>query len=959
MSKKKKSQSHPDAQHLTKQLTDHTSLETLFLPTFNCLKECLYDVIKTQAGIPFFEIFETVLEKAHACRAEKNNDFSDLTTTIQSLSNTDCGRLIKSLNLFFQLSNLAEDHYRDSVNQARRHDATTLYPNTLRELVAVAKKNNIDRATFLAILEKIDLSLVWTAHPTETTTMSQITRFQALIDCLQDLDKPHFKMQLTDQIKRHITLLWQSDALHQDRIHVLDEIRRNLYYIETTLIDVVPRILDDFAYQIAETYNLHRHEIELPPFLFFNLWSGGDRDGNPYVTAQMTQYALCLQRRTILRAYLNQINILLKDFSLSSDCINISQELAQNLKTEALLFPQFSEISQRLNPQEPYRRKCDFMRIKCEHNLALIDHYSESIGLGKTLVGYSPSSDSLNANIHYASMNDLLADCYLIKHSLNQHHSNLVSLGSLQKLIDMITTFEKLYLDIRQHAQRHKQCIHECFQHIKLNPSTKTYNSLLYSELINPRPMGYKQFFSSLSQSAQEVFNTLELIRDPQACFSETIIRSYIISMTQSTADIYGLMLLFKDVGLLQISNKKVTLAMLDIVPLFETLTDLNNAESIMEHLFNDSLYRSYLQKRQNIQEIMLGYSDSNKDVGPLCSQITLLDVQERLLKLAKKHGITLRFFHGRGGSISRGGGPMNESIRALPSGTLSHLKITEQGEKISLNYLNKGIAYRHLEQVIHAVVYRHIHDDFASKKPQSPMKKDASILNYLSQSSRETYEELVKHHPDFNLFFHDVTPIDLIEYSTIGSRPSKRIDIASKDTDLTTVYRAIPWVFSWMQTRLLISGFYGIGTALEKTHSLYGRDRLQHWYQTWPFFYNIMQNLQMVLLKANMPIAQCYLSLANHPDKALKIFELIIHEFELCKKNVSLIINNQELMYKTPKIRDRILRRNPFVDPLNILQIQLLHQWRTTSDLNKKSILLTQLGETINGITAGVRNFG
>jgi len=379
-----------------------------------------------------------------------------------------------------------------------------------------------------------------------------------------------------------------------------------------------------------------------------------------------------------------------------------------------------------------------------------------------------------------------------------------------------------------------------------------------------------------------------------------------------------------------------------------------------MRSLFEDPFYRSYLAKRDDVQEIMLGYSDSNKDVGPLTSQITIMHVQQDLQTCAQEFGITLRFFHGRGGSISRGGGPMNESIRALPSGTLTHLKITEQGEKISINYLNRGIAYRHLEQVIHAVIYHHIQDDDTNTNVILN-SDDKAILNLLTDTSRKKYEALVKHQPGFKAFFHDVTPIDLIEYSTIGSRPAKRTTVITEDCDLTTVYRAIPWVFSWMQTRLLISGFYGIGTALNRVQHNYGHSTLESWYKNWPFFHNLIQNLQMVLLKANMPIAETYMNLATNHNLATAIFQDIQDEYKLCLNYVLQLIKQKELMYKNPKIKGRILRRNPFVDPLNILQVQLLQQWRSSLDLdpNKKDALLKQLGETVNGITAGVRNFG
>ena len=961
MSCKKKNPNATPAQKELASLLDKTSIESIFLPTFDYLKEQLFAVIKTQAGLDFFSIFETVLDKAHACRQQKNTDFSILVTYIKTLSSENCSLLIKSLNLFFQLSNLAEDQYRVSVNQARRLEKNAIYPNTFKELLQFAKTKGVDLTTFLGYLEKIDLSLVWTSHPTETTTMSHITSFQAIIDLIQTINNTPLNQKVADHIKRHITLLWQSEDVQKDRIKVIDEVRRNLYYLETTLFQVVPEILDDFAYLIADTYNVKRSDIQLPSFLFFNLWSGGDRDGNPYVTAQMTQYALCLQRRNTLRRYLALVNQLLKEFSLSSNKVSINAALAANLRDEESSFPHFSDISQKLNPQEPYRRKCDLMRLKLEHNLALLEQFSASIGLGKTLVGYSPQSASITAGPHYKTMDALLADCYLIKESLAEHDSSLVSLGSLQTLIDTILTFENLYLDIRQHSEVHHSCIKECFEHIDLQAKKKSdYSFLLHTELIHNRTMGYTSFLAKLSNTSQELFNTLDLIKNPAYCFSDNPIRSYIISMTQSKDDIYGLMLLFKEVGLLQVSNRCIDHAMIDIVPLFETLTDLNSAVSIMRSLFEDPFYRSYLAKRDDVQEIMLGYSDSNKDVGPLTSQITIMHVQQDLQACAQEFGITLRFFHGRGGSISRGGGPMNESIRALPSGTLTHLKITEQGEKISINYLNNGIAYRHLEQIIHAVIYHHIQDDNTNTNVILN-SDDKAILHLLADASREKYEALVKHQPGFKAFFHDVTPIDLIEYSTIGSRPAKRVNVITEDCDLTTVYRAIPWVFSWMQTRLLISGFYGIGTALDRVQHDYGLSTLEDWYKNWPFFHNLIQNLQMVLLKANMPIAATYMSLAHDQKTAHTIFTTIQEEYDLCLKHILRLIHEKELMYKNPKIRGRILRRNPFVDPLNILQVQLLQQWRSSLDLDphKKDALLKQLGETVNGITAGVRNFG
>ncbi|MHA2276813.1 MAG: phosphoenolpyruvate carboxylase, partial [Candidatus Kariarchaeaceae archaeon] len=483
----------------------------------------------------------------------------------------------------------------------------------------------------------------------------------------------------------------------------------------------------------------------------------------------------------------------------------------------------------------------------------------------------------------------------------------------------------------------------------------------LVNELNNSRPLGVRSFLHTCKHDTKELFETLSVARESIELFSEDAIEAYVISMTKDEIDILSLMLLLKESDLITIENNVVNRACIDIVPLFETKEDLQNASEVMERLFAMKLYRSYIEARNNVQEIMIGYSDSTKDVGYLQSNFRLLNVQQQLIEVAAKFNIRLRIFHGRGGSISRGGGPTHKAILSQLPGTLAKMKITEQGEVIGWNYANPAIAYRHLEQIISALIFRTVVDFKTPIIENSAYPKDEFVLQFqnLADKASEIYESMVKHNPDFIEYYLQFSPLDIIERATIGSRPSRRTSADVKEIDSL---RAIPWIFSWMQTRLLFPGYFGVGTALEWFTNNHGIEVLQKMYNEWPYFNSIVNNLQMVCLKADMHIAENYLDLVStNKDRAAEIFEIIKSEYHKTKNSLLQITQSENLLGNSPDIRNSIMRRNPYIDPLNLIQVELLKQWRKLGkpeDLDPQGVQRALL-LTLNGIASGLRNTG
>ncbi len=697
----------------------------------------------------------------------------------------------------------------------------------------------------------------------------------------------------------------------------------------------------------------------------FGSWVGGDRDGHSGVTAKVTIQTILLQKRLCLRKYLTSVRILIQDISSSINQTKISKELEISIENDSKIFTEFSSKTKKLNQLELYRRKLDFIRLKIINTLENVEDKAEQVGLGRTLVATDTSTQLVQSSYHYIHPNDFLEDLLLIDNSLRQNKGDIIANGRLSLLITKVRIFgfHLAPLDIRQHAEVHNNAIDDIFHYIDLPKYTeldkKGKIKVLLDELKNNRPLGITSYFESYSETTKELISTMNVIRDSLNTISSRAIESYIISMTRNEADIYLLLLLLKETKLVVIEDNKVSSASLDLVPLFETRDDLLNSAMVMDNLFSNTLYRSLISVRGDIQEVMIGYSDSTKDVGYLLSNYRLIVAQQELVKVAEKHKIQLKIFHGRGGSISRGGGPTHKAVLSQPHGTVFKTKITQQGEVIGWNYSNPEIGRRHLEQIISSMITRSINDTklLEAKNPAYLSKENMYNFELLAEYSGRYYEKLVKNNSDFIKFYMEFTPLDVIERATIGSRPSRR---TKSDVQNIESLRAIPWIFSWMQTRLIFTTYYGVGSAFKEFEEKNEFSILVNLYQTWPYFTSLIDNLQMICLKVDLQIAEQYLKLSNSKN-GKEMFQVIKDEYNRTVKYILLISTSKSLMEKTPDIQNSIKRRNPYIDPLSLIQIDLLQTWREIKNDEETDNLetLRQLLQTVNGIAAGLRNTG
>ncbi|TFG94294.1 MAG: phosphoenolpyruvate carboxylase, partial [Calditrichales bacterium] len=668
--------------------------------------------------------------------------------------------------------------------------------------------------------------------------------------------------------------------------------------------------------------------------LKFGSWIGGDRDGHPFVTEELTRQTLRLHREEILRLYMQELNGIYEELSTSALIKGASPALQQSIISEQAVLKIPPTDYKLRESTEVYRAKLYLIHKRLENTLT------------GTALGYVDASA-------------FRADLMLMVESLQENDGELIIRNILTPFIQKVDTFgfHFVRLDIRQNARLIKEAAIEILDTAlpEANYPNMDENEkirFLTREILNPRPL--TNAFSNLSEPTLKVINELALIRFAHLHISAEAADDYIISNCASASDVLQVLLLATEVGLITVEHDRLIDSQLNILPLFETIGDLRNSKNIMTQLYSNPVYIQQLQLRKGVQKIMLGYSDSNKDGGIVTSNFELYTAQIRLSDISVKYKINLEIFHGRGGSISRGGGPVYESILAQPENTINgRLKITEQGEMISSKYLMPDNAINNLAAITSAVLLKTFRQ---AKKPAS-RQYDAFIRKFepVSQFAFEQYRSLLEH-GHFLEYFRSVTPIDIIEKIEIGSRPPAR-----RNRHEINALRAIPWVFSWTQNRQTISGWYGFGYAIEKAlgSAQLSLEDLQEMYQRWPFFTTLIQNIEMVLMKTDMMIAAEYLALNDKPY-IREIFSLIGEEYERSVANLLKITGENELLEKNPILKRTLLLRNPYLDPINYIQVELIDKYRRKGvSQSEKRELLHVLRSSVNGIAAGIRNTG
>ena len=896
---------------------------------------------------------------------------------VESLDLHEATTAARAFALFFQLINIVEqDHEQEqtSIYRVSPINSETEYPvGTFRWLFPELKKLNVPPRQIQKILDNLDIRLVFTAHPTEIVRHTIREKQRTIAKMLKELDRLiGFKgdelapqaialnweaASLQEQIAEEIRLWWRTDELNQIKPTVLDEADYTLHYFEEVLFDAIPVLYDRIASAVSSTFP----KLKLPRYDFckFGSWVGSDRDGNPYVTPEVTWQTACYQRNLVINKYIKSVDHLSRLLSLSQSLSDVSQDLLDSLGDDQIHLPEVYEKYSIKFRQEPYRLKLAYVKKRLERTRDRNQKLRHS--------GWQASEMELSTQGQehqlYTHVSEFLAELKLIQASLIETKLNPKPLENLIRQVD-VYGFHLAHLDIRQESTQHSNTIGEIAETLQLLP--KPYDDLsesekvewLTQELKTRRPMIPAKL--NFSAKTNEIIETFRMVAKVQQEFSVDICNNYVISMNRSVSDILEVLLLAKEAGLYDPATGKGSLS---IAPLFETVEDLQSAPPIMTELFELPLYRAYLESHDHLQEVMLGYSDSNKDSGFLSSNWEIYKAQRALQDVCQKYQVDLRMFHGRGGSVGRGGGPTYEAILAQPGRSIEgRIKITEQGEVLASKYSLPEIALYNLETIATAVIQ-------AALLPSSTDTLDCWLdtMEGISVRSRQVYRQLIYEQPNLVEFFHQVTPIEEISQLQISSRPARR---AGK-RDLASL-RAIPWVFSWTQSRFLLPSWYGIGAALEEFLQQNPEGHLsllQYFYSKWPFFKTAISRVEMTLAKTDLQIAHHYmreLTRDGFEEAFVDVFAEILEEYQRTRTVIQSITGQKQMLDSDRDLQRSVQLRNGSIVPLGFIQASLLKRLRQhrpdTVDLRSrysKNELLRGALLTINGIAAGMRNTG
>ncbi len=854
------------------------------------------------------------------------------------------------------------------------------------------RQQNMPPQTIQRLLDNLDIRLVFTAHPTEIVRHTIRKKQRRIARILQELDRAEEKYNnmgwdasweaetATAQLTAEIRLWWRTDELHQFKPSVLDEVDYTLHYFQEVLFDALPHLSERLKQGIKSAFPWLR-----PPknnFCKFGSWVGSDRDGNPSVTPAVTWETACYQRSIVLGKYIKSVQDLTGLLSLSLHWSNVLPELLDSLEQDRTHMGEVYEKLAIRYRQEPYRLKLAYIQKRLENTL------DRNRLLANTEQRQRELPEEINPNTIYQSGEEFLAELRLIQQNLAETGLDCRDLDRLIAQAE-IYGFHLAQLDIRQESLRHSDTIEEVADYLQILP--KPYNQLseaertewLVKELRTRRPLIPAEM--PFSEKTKETIETFRMLRQVQQEFGQEMCQTYIISMSNHVSDVLEVLLLAQEAGLF---DPVTGVSAIEVVPLFETVDDLKRAPSVMRELFELPLYRaclaggyvamevqevstsnhphSPLPYSQPLQEVMLGYSDSNKDSGFLSSNWEIHKAQKALQKVAEEHGIALRIFHGRGGSVGRGGGPAYEAILAQPNATINgRLKITEQGEVLASKYSLPDLALYHLETASTAAIQASLlGSGFDDIKPWN------EIMEELAVTSRKAYRSFIYEDPDFLDFFMSVTPIPEISQLQISSRPARR---KSGKKDLSSL-RAIPWVFSWTQSRFLVPSWYGVGTALQDFLEREPEENLKllrYFYFKWPFFKMAISKVEMTLAKVDLRMARHYVEeLSTHEDRERfeHLFDRITQEYYLTRDLVLTISGHGKLLDGDPDLQRSVQLRNGNIVPLGFLQVSLLKRLRqythqgTTGAIHfrySKDELLRGALLTINGIAAGMRNTG
>ncbi|WP_103665378.1 phosphoenolpyruvate carboxylase [Gracilimonas amylolytica] len=882
------------------------------------------------------------LESAEALDEGNEKLLGDLQKEMEGLSISEIKEILQMYTTFFHLVNSLEQHEISRVNRRREFEETPDSPRkeSIAESVYQMKEKGYSYEDALNVFRQMDIQPTITAHPTEARRRSVLLKQQELasmISRLGDSDiTPDEKIDLHREILNQLNLLLLTDEVRSERLTVEDEVENGLFYFTHSIWDSIPVLYRDIR-QAFDTYYNKRPEV--PIVLRYRSWIGSDRDGNPNVTSNVTWQAVIEQRKTVLNLYLDELNELRRYLSVSDKQAKVSKDLEESVKKDEQEFP-LSERYERRYKHEMYRRKVTHMMHKIRF---LISKLSED-------------KQEVIRSAQTYTQRDFIDDLEIIKESLVKNGlSGLSEQGRLQDMIIRAKTFgfHLSSLDIRQHSSLHEDTVEELFAQANILPEYSALSEdekieILVKELKNPRPLSPVK--SDRSEVAAKVMTVFEEIRDMLA-INPDIFGSYIISMTHGISDMLEVMLIAKENGLWSYRQGDVE-SQIDVVPLFETIEDLEKSAGLMEQMYEHDLFSKYLESRNNFQEIMLGYSDSNKDGGYWMANWALDKAQYELGSVCRKHEVDFRLFHGRGGTVGRGGGQSNQAIVAMPAvANNGRIRFTEQGEVISFRYMLPSITHRHLEQIVNAMatVTMAQHDEATGYL--SGKENERAIIEEIAETSMKAYRELIDD-PDFWDWYSDITPIEHIGKLPIASRPVSR---GSSDDMTFDTLRAIPWVFAWTQVRYNTPGWYGIAEGIESAVNKHnnGMQVLQKWNKEWTFFRTVLNNSQREMARTHLPTSGLY----NYEPS--QFHNLLVRKFEDAEKNITQVTGYEHILDHNKVIQNSISFRNPFTYPLNFIQAELLKRWRKAETQSQKEELTEVLFLNINGIAAAMQSTG
>jgi phosphoenolpyruvate carboxylase len=887
------------------------------------LGRLLGEVLREQSGEDMYDLVETIRQTSVQFARDKDEQGGHgLTKLLNGFSARNAVFIVRAFSQFLHLANIAEDQHH--VRRNREHEIAGSKPRdgTLIHALERLDQAGIGGDNLADVISDMQVTPVLTAHPTEVQRKSVLTLHRKLAVLLGDRDReltPSEASENEAELYAAILTLWHTRFLRPQRLTVADEVKNGISYFQDTFFEQLPRLYEHFQSVLAD------HGIagvELPPFFRVGSWIGGDRDGNPFVTAPVLKQAIALQSSAAFGFYEAGVFQLGIELPLSLQMASVSDALME-----------LAKLSTDTNPHrddEPYRRALGVILTRLQ-------------GTRAALAGKESS-------FAYANAEAFRADLQILYTSLVEHGGARLATRRLKRLIQSVRIFgfHLAPIDLRQNSDVHERCVAEllavsgrCADYASLDEEARI--ALLAEELASPRPL-YAAHLAYSEETTGELA-VFFAAADIRRRFGPEALPNCIVSKTDSVSDLLEVTVMMKEAGMLQDGRQP------NIIPLFETIADLRSAPESMERLLSLPVYRKLLGAKHPVQEVMLGYSDSNKDGGFLTSGWELYRAEVALAKLFAKEGVKLRLFHGRGGTVGRGGGPSYQAILAQPAGVVSgQIRLTEQGEVIASKYGSPDIGRRNLEVLAAATLEATLIDDENRVEPVEPF---FPVMERLSELAFAAYRDLVYETEGFETYFRQSTPLAEISTLNIGSRPASR----TKSTKIEDL-RAIPWVFSWSQCRLMLPGWYGFGSAVEAwlKENPNGMEVLQRMVKAWPFFRSLLSNMDMVLSKSDLAIASRYAQLVEDEALRASIFARLKGEWELTVRHLLAISGKDQLLADNPLLARSLRNRLPYMDPLNHLQVELLRRFRagTTDTEVRHGIQLA-----INGLAAGLRNSG